>query len=617
LRVVTEPDAIPYAPLDKLRRKEVGDTVAAVLAGFAAAVRQFLDHDRLSIYLLTPDGRCLERFAVTTSIAVPGERTLIPLEEVGLTYVIHSNEVLLSADLAADPRINGKEDSLIAAAGFHGLLSAPLRLGGQPVGVLNFVSQTPGYYLEEDAAIAQRIADLVSVFIENLRIERGLREAAVVDSLHRETARLAAEMHASAEKPLHQLSSKLLRLADTSKGQGATGRRELVAVGDQIEEVIRQIHRVLASGSATDREEMPLSEAVTSVLLTFERKHRIKVALELMGESRLETLSSEEKSTILQVLREALANVAEHSNATNVSVHLSGIDDAHMVLSVEDNGKGLTFEEPVLRGGIGFRTMRDRAESIDAHLLVTSTVAQGTRVQLDISRRTQMSATRGLRGHDIISGVRHATATRLLLAESHPLVRDSLTQVLNREADIRVVASAGSQAETIALAKLLKPDLVLLDLLLGGGGGAALISRLRQGERSPIVLTLSDYPTGDDVRSAMKAGASGHVTKAVDAQTLVESIRTVMRGSTVLDKSSASALWKSEGNADLSKRQLEVLQGVAGGETNAEMARRLHLAPKTVERIVSTIAQKLGARNRAHAAAIAVARRVIRPPTAN
>ena len=123
---------------------DAASDAASVVADFADQAGRLLDHDRLSAYLLTPNRHAFERFAVATSPIVPGEGVVIPFEELGLRHIVITNRALVSEDLAADPRIVGREDRVIARAGFHGLLSVPLRREGRPIGVLNFVSKTPG-----------------------------------------------------------------------------------------------------------------------------------------------------------------------------------------------------------------------------------------------------------------------------------------------------------------------------------------------------------------------------------------------------------------------------------------------------------------------------------------
>src|SRR5207302_1384262 len=114
-------ERLPHVPVT-----DNAQEIQEVISEFAAQAKGLLEHDRLSIYLLTPDGEALERFAVATSPVIPGEGDILPLEQVGLTRVVKSNEPLVSADFGQDDRILGLEDSIIARAGFHGLVSVPL-----------------------------------------------------------------------------------------------------------------------------------------------------------------------------------------------------------------------------------------------------------------------------------------------------------------------------------------------------------------------------------------------------------------------------------------------------------------------------------------------------------
>src|SRR4051794_9553184 len=196
------------------------EDVATVMGAFAAEAKRLLEHDRLSAYLLTPDGRAVERFVVASAPIVPGEGVIVPLAEFGLRHILHTNRPLVSADLAADARIVGREDRVIARAGYHGLLSVPLRRSGRPFGVLNFVSRTPGFYRDEDAAVAERLADQISVFIENLRLQQRARTWLRHASAEHERARLARELHDTLAQVMPDLAAGAGRLADRLRRSG-------------------------------------------------------------------------------------------------------------------------------------------------------------------------------------------------------------------------------------------------------------------------------------------------------------------------------------------------------------------------------------------------------------
>src|SRR5690606_36633262 len=119
----------------------------------------------------------------------------IPYEDLGLRYTFETNRPLVSYDLATDERIDGKEDRVIARAGFRGLLSVPLQLGGRPFGLLNFVSRQVGFYSEKDVPVAQQIAAQISPFVDNLRVQRRALAMARDEAMQRERARLGRDLY--------------------------------------------------------------------------------------------------------------------------------------------------------------------------------------------------------------------------------------------------------------------------------------------------------------------------------------------------------------------------------------------------------------------------------------
>src|SRR5581483_9911395 len=190
-----------------------GDEVEAVVAEFAAQAKRQLDHDRLSVYLLTPDGIALDRLAVATSPPIPGESPRVPLDDSGLTDVIRRNEGLVSGDVSMDVRLAGREDRLYGEAGFHSIVSVPLRLGGRVFGVLNFTSRKKGFYSEADLVAAQQISDQIAVFLQNLRLQHAIRASVRREAVERERDRLAREFHDTLAQDLAVLAVNAQQLA--------------------------------------------------------------------------------------------------------------------------------------------------------------------------------------------------------------------------------------------------------------------------------------------------------------------------------------------------------------------------------------------------------------------
>jgi signal transduction histidine kinase/DNA-binding NarL/FixJ family response regulator len=604
LQALRDPD-LDRSPSAAIRRAETAADTHAVVAAFAADAKRLLDHDRLSVYMLTPDGRSFERFAVATSPVLPGESDVAPLEDVGLTYVLQADRPFVSEDLAADDRLIGREDSVIAAAGFHGLVSVPLRVGGQPIGLLNFVSRTAGFYTDEDAAVAQQIADQVAIFFQNLRLEQRVRLAIEREAAQHERNRLAHELHDTLAQSLAEILAELDLLAKRLGSLDADAERDVTTMRGRTQTMLDELRCSLLSLRPAELEKRSLADAMSNVLELLEAEHGIKTNLELVG--GVGALPFEVEANVFRIFQEAVANARKHAGASAVSVTLRAGEG--LVLSIEDNGAG--FVPSSRSDGFGLQGMRERAEEIGGRLIVSSTAGRGTSVNLSAPSLGAQDVPRPAAASPSRNGAVAPRIMRVLVVDDHPLFREAVSRILEREGDIRVVGQVGTAQEALNAVKRLRPDILLLDVELPDASGIDVVRRLSAVERSPYALMVSAFPESGHVVAAMKAGARGYLAKTVDSESLVESIRAIARGATIFDSLSGAGLWTPRQLAQLTRRELDVLKLVAEGKTNSEIADDLCLAKKTVERIVATAIAKLRARNRAHAVARAVALKVI------
>ncbi len=205
----------------------------------------------------------------------------------------------------------------------------------------------------------------------------------------------------------------------------------------------------------------------------------------------------------------------------------------------------------------------------------------------------------------------------VLVADDHPLLRHGLASVIAGYPEIQVLGEASNAAEALVMAKELHPMVILMDLMMPGGGSAATATLHRtQPECKVIALTASE--ADEDLFEAMLAGAKGYLLKYVDTDELVAAIRTVAMGEFTIYPSMASKLMlhleanrdrasrhQGSSSEDLSLRELEVLNRVAGGARNIEIASQLHIAESTVKAHLRNIMDKLRVKNRAQAVSIA------------
>jgi DNA-binding NarL/FixJ family response regulator len=212
---------------------------------------------------------------------------------------------------------------------------------------------------------------------------------------------------------------------------------------------------------------------------------------------------------------------------------------------------------------------------------------------------------------------------RLLVVDDHEVVRQGLVSLLNRRAGFEVVAQAGSVAEAIAQAARHQPDLVIMDVRLPDGSGIEACREIRAARPETRVVMLTSYPDEEAVLSAIIAGASGYLLKQIRGRDLVSGLEAVGRGDSLLDPAVTEKVLErvrrlasgdaSDELAELTAQERKILQLVAEGKTNKEIATDVFLSDKTVKNYVSSILSKLNLQRRTQAAAF-VARRQFMPP---
>ena len=213
-----------------------------------------------------------------------------------------------------------------------------------------------------------------------------------------------------------------------------------------------------------------------------------------------------------------------------------------------------------------------------------------------------------------------AERTRLLICDDHAVVRQGLTAFLALQDDIEIAGEAADGEQAVAQALALRPDVVLMDLVMPRVDGVEAIRRIRAALPETRVIVLTSFLDDDKVFPAIRAGADGYLMKDVSPQDLAKAIRMARAGEPLLhpdvtrrlmDEASREGAPAPAGR--LTERETEVLRLIAKGRSNKEIARDLTLAEKTVKAHVSNILQKLGLADRTQAALYAVRERIADP----
>lgn len=219
---------------------------------------------------------------------------------------------------------------------------------------------------------------------------------------------------------------------------------------------------------------------------------------------------------------------------------------------------------------------------------------------------------------------------RILVVDDHPIVRDGLAAVLGTQPDLQVAGEAGDGAEALRCVQELDPDVMLLDLEMPGVDGVGVLRQLRTAGSNLPVIVFTAFDTDERIVEAIRAGARGYLLKGAPRAELFAAIRIVHDGGSLLQPLIASKLIQHMQQPEtaqagappagvrqpiepLTVRELEVLQLLAEGQTNRQIADRLVVTERTVKFHVSSILAKLGAGNRTEAVALANQRGLIKP----
>ena len=215
---------------------------------------------------------------------------------------------------------------------------------------------------------------------------------------------------------------------------------------------------------------------------------------------------------------------------------------------------------------------------------------------------------------------------RVLIADDHELMRNGLRAILDAQQDIEVVGEAEHGALAVENAIRLHPDVVIMDIRMPRLDGIEATRRLAvQGEKAPKVLVLTTFDLDEYVYQALRAGAAGFLLKDTPPRQLAEAVRTIAAGESLLAPAVTKRLIeryvsrppgdtaRRERFAELTERELEVLQLITRGLSNAEIGARLFLSEATVKTHVTRILTKLGVRDRVQAVVLAYESGLVQP----
>ncbi len=430
--------------------------------------------------------------------------------------------------------------------------------------------------------------------------ERKRLEKMILNSSEMERHKIGQELHERLGQNLAGLVFKSevfrLKLKEKSPGDAA-----------EMEEIIKLVNDAIVQTRELARDICPVDMAAGGLFMAFEElrqevefKNCVKCLLDLDDESV--KLSDLEASNLYYIAREAVENAVQHGMSKNILITLAARENT-ITMKIIDDGIGLpdSFEET---SGVGIRIMQYRSWIIGANFSVERNAGGGTVVtcllrKQDDSRGLHFSES-DRRKYMVENGAQKAG---ILIVDDHPIVRQGLSQIINREDDLYVCGEAQTADETIKLVAKLNPHLVIADISIEGASGLDLIKALRTRYSGLPVLVLSIYDELIYAERTLRAGARGYVMKQEAPQTVVTAIRTVLSGKQYLSAQATADLINRmpyEGRREtlstldcLTIREFEVFQYIGNGLGNRHIAEKLNISVKTVENYRERIKNKL------------------------
>ncbi len=195
---------------------------------------------------------------------------------------------------------------------------------------------------------------------------------------------------------------------------------------------------------------------------------------------------------------------------------------------------------------------------------------------------------------------------RVLIVDDHPVVRAGLTSLLRKASGLKVVGAAHNGEVALQLIRTSMVDVVLLDLRMPKIGGVDFLTLLREVANPPAVLILSSYAYEEEIYLAQKAGARGYLSKDASGAQIVEAINIVSAGGKYFSPEIEGRLIERQSRSSLSTRETEILEMVAKGLTNKEIARVLQISQYTVRNHINHISAKLEVGDRTEAVTVAL-----------
>ncbi|MCA0251234.1 MAG: GAF domain-containing protein [Actinobacteria bacterium] len=468
------------------------------------------------------------------------------------------------------------------------VIGAPILRRGSPIGALVvFAATDEQRFTRADADLLARFATHAAIAMANSRLHEEASARMKADAVVAERERSMLELHDSVGRGLATIMLKLGE-AHQQLSRGGDAVAPLLAAQRVAEETRNEGRRAVWGLRPAGHGRRSLAESLQLDLEWLQATSGLAPVFRQFGEPQ--DVATEVEHQLLRIVGEALANVTQHARASMVRLGLVYGSDGIAVI-VEDDGAGFDVDAEMGRPrGVGLRGLVARAGQVGGRVRIDSTPGWGTRVRADLPYR----------GTSAEAGPR----LRVLIVHSQPAMRAGLVRLLAQsEPSVQVVAEVGDLDQAVEALRLLRPAVVLAGTRLPGVTGPALLNAVAAVDPTVGVVAISDRPAAAEaeVREWVAAGARGFVNADADATALGRAVVGVARDDVlvlggVLEQ--LGGLPSVEADSRLTTREAEVRALLEQGMADKQIAHRLGISVKTVEKHVSAILRKANVRSR-------------------
>lgn len=462
-------------------------------------------------------------------------------------------------------------------------LGVPIRTGAEITGSLVvFAGDDERTFSDLDAELLQRFATHAAIAMTNARLHAQASEKAKAAAVWAERERSMLDLHDTLGRGVATVLLQLERAEELARTDRPT--LEVIHAARDTAAGLLQEGRRAAWGQRDSYDGRPLQEALRLELEWTQAIAGIQTSFRAFGDPK--PLRPEIATQLLRIAKECLTNVAQHAQATTVRLGLVHLSDG-VALMVEDDGVGFDLTEE-RAAGMGLSGLVARATQVGGRVQLDSTPGWGTRVRADLPYRGTPD--------DVVAAPR----LRVVVVHEQPAMRAGIVRLLDHsEPGVQVVAESGDVQAAVEAVRLLRPSVVLLGSRLARSGADAVAAFQSVDAQLPIVIVMDD--PDPSVLGLTAPWVRGIVPREADATALGRAVVAAAQGDVLVFGGILQQLNGSfpGGTAPrLTSRELQVLELLREGLADKQIAKRLGIAVKTVEKHVGSVLRKHGVRSR-------------------